>query len=549
MTLRYLELFAGAGGLSLGLERAGMQCVAHAEIAPFPRRVLRHRWPDTPLYGDVSELDGRAIVEAHGPVDLLAGGSPCQDLSVAGKRAGLSGARSGLFYQQLRLWEETRATYLLWENVAGALSSRSGKDFAAVLSAIVGATVPVPRGGWGGDERGGGVAAGPRAVAAWRLLDAQWFGVPQRRLRVFVLGARAGGVDPAEVLLEPEGVRRDSPTRREARESTPGSSGNGAPSESSSVVGYTVTNSSNRAGWFTGDKLGTLCAGGNHEVSSLQHGVLAFDTTQVTHPENRSNPKPGDPCHSLPAAGHAPTVISITGKVTHALTHEGHDASEDGTGRGTPIVVDLATERFRCADCGNRFGINDEPDALLDGSHTNSVVCPRCSSTGLHADALSDIAYFDQQAIGQYAESGVASSIMARDYKSAKDLVVNALRHKTHPTSRAGEGEVILQGVTEFLPQSSRVYLPEGVAPALQATGKNDGNKAPQVLAGIPRRLMPIECERLMGWPDNWTAVPDEKGKPASDAVRYKACGNGVVSHCPEWIARRLQALEEPSDG
>ncbi|MFN7610222.1 MAG: DNA cytosine methyltransferase, partial [bacterium] len=117
--LTYAELFAGAGGLSMGLETAGFHAVAHAEIEPHARAVLRYRWPDTRLDGDVTKIDGRD----YAGVTLLSGGSPCQDLSVAGKRAGLGGARSSLFYEQVRIWNESGAPYLLWENVGGALSS------------------------------------------------------------------------------------------------------------------------------------------------------------------------------------------------------------------------------------------------------------------------------------------------------------------------------------------------------------------------------------------------------------------------------------------
>jgi DNA (cytosine-5)-methyltransferase 1 len=126
--LKYVELFAGAGGLSLGLDAAGFECAAHAEIQPHARAVLRHRWPDTPLLGDVCALSGGRKMKAwmrqrYRGVALLSGGSPCQDLSVAGKRAGLGGARSSLFFRQVRLWKVLQCPYFLWENVPGALSS------------------------------------------------------------------------------------------------------------------------------------------------------------------------------------------------------------------------------------------------------------------------------------------------------------------------------------------------------------------------------------------------------------------------------------------
>jgi len=336
VTLRYGELFAGAGGLSLGLERAGFACAWHAELDENPRAVLRARWPDTPLYGDVTTLDGAALVRAHGPIDLLTGGSPCQDMSVAGKRAGLAGARSSLFHHQMRLWRETDADLCLWENVFGALSSNAGQDFAAVLGAFVGAAVPVPSDGW----RSAGVVAGPAGVAAWRCLDCQWFGPPQRRLRVFVLGTRTGSVDPAAVLLEPEGVRGNPAPRREARESAPARARAGAARESGGLT------------------------------------PLAFSENQ------RAEVTLGDTFNQL------------------------------STGGGKP------------------------------------------------------------------------------------------------------------------------------------------GQGYPAVLAGVPRRLTPRECERLMGWPDDWTLVmttPSAKngrrkagGRPMSDAARYKMIGNGVASPVVQWIAGRL---------
>jgi DNA (cytosine-5)-methyltransferase 1 len=223
MDLTYLELFAGAGGMSLGLETAGWRCVAHAEIEPHARAVLRHRWPDVPLYGDVAELDG---TQFRG-VTMVTGGSPCQDLSIAGKRAGMtegSGTRSSLFFEQVRIWNELQAPYILWENVYGAFSSNAGRDFAAVLSALVGGAVPVPADGW----VRAGVVAGPIGVAAWRVLDAQYFGVPQRRRRVFVLGVRGGGVDPAEVLSLAESLSGHLATSGEAREGVAADAGAGA---------------------------------------------------------------------------------------------------------------------------------------------------------------------------------------------------------------------------------------------------------------------------------------------------------------------------------
>lgn len=232
--MRYIELFAGAGGMSHGLELAGMRCVAHAEIDPHAQAVLRQHWPDTPLHGDVTQVDWTSYA---GQVDLVSGGSPCQDLSVAGQRKGLAGEKSGLFFELIRAWEETRATTCLWENVDGARSSNKGRDFAAALSAFVGAAVAVPTDGW----RSSGVAAGPTGVAAWRVLDLQHFGPPQRRRRLFVVAVRAGGPDPAEVLALSEGVCGHPSPRQQARESIAGTIAEGTRITSVEVMAFHQT--------------------------------------------------------------------------------------------------------------------------------------------------------------------------------------------------------------------------------------------------------------------------------------------------------------------
>lgn len=190
------SLFSGIGGFDLGLERAGIRTMWMCEIEPAARKVLAHHWPDTPCHGDVTEVDGARLE----PVDVVTFGSPCQDLSVAGQRAGLDGARSGLFHEALRIAAEMKEAtsgahprLLVWENVPGALSSNSGRDFAAVLDAMADV---------------GAVDIG------WRVLDAQWFGVAQRRRRVFVI-ADLGGRRAGQVLTLAQGSAWSPRPRRQ----------------------------------------------------------------------------------------------------------------------------------------------------------------------------------------------------------------------------------------------------------------------------------------------------------------------------------------------
>jgi site-specific DNA-cytosine methylase len=299
--LKVLSLFSGAGGLDLGLERAGMEVVALCEIEPKARAVLRRHWPDTRIYDDVREVT-RERLEHDGirRPDLVAGGSPCQDLSVAGKRRGLDGARSGLFWEQCRIADEWEAD-ILWENVPGALSSNGGADFAAVLWGITGALVELPDGKkWAK----AGVLVGPKRTAVWRVADAQRFGVPQRRRRVYVVGC-SGAVARrlAPLLLEFAGGEGNRPAGREAgtraaRTAADGSDDAGGPRAGrpdgdddgrglygTDRTGVTGAAYSTGTGWWNDadGRAGTLRAQGHpHEANILAADVRNGTVDDVT---------------------------------------------------------------------------------------------------------------------------------------------------------------------------------------------------------------------------------------------------------------------------
>jgi DNA (cytosine-5)-methyltransferase 1 len=199
--MKAVSLFAGVGGFDLALERAGVTVVASCEIDKHARGVLQQQFPNSTLINDVKDVTGDQLRELgfDGSDGIIVGGFPCQDLSVAGKRAGLGGARSGLFWEICRILDETKAKWFVLENVPGLLSSQSGADMGAVLGALV--------------ERGYGVA--------YRILDAQHFGVPQRRRRVFIVGCLGDdGRAPAEVLSLIEGMRGNLETSNKKRKAT-----------------------------------------------------------------------------------------------------------------------------------------------------------------------------------------------------------------------------------------------------------------------------------------------------------------------------------------
>ncbi len=204
--MRYLSLFSGIEAATLAWARLGWEPAAFAEIDPFARRVLRHRFPQIPNLGDVRDITRERLV-ALGPIDLVVGGSPCQDLSVAGRQAGLDGSRSSLFFDLMRIFYVAQtncgARWLLWENVPGVLSGHAGRDFARVVGAMAGIdAVEPPQNGWGS----AGAAVGRNGLLQWRVLDAKHFGVPQRRRRVFALLDTGDWKNTGPVLLESEGL-------------------------------------------------------------------------------------------------------------------------------------------------------------------------------------------------------------------------------------------------------------------------------------------------------------------------------------------------------
>lgn len=186
--MKFGSLFSGIGGFDLALENAGMSCAWQVEIDKHCQQILRKHFMEAKLYEDVKTITKENVE----PVELICGGFPCQDLSVAGKRAGLAGDRSGLWFEFIRIIDEVRPRWVIIENVPGLLSSNKGQDFALILQGL--------------EEFGYGVA--------WRILDAQYFGVAQRRRRVFIVASLGSG-RCAEILFEREGMSRDTTPRRE----------------------------------------------------------------------------------------------------------------------------------------------------------------------------------------------------------------------------------------------------------------------------------------------------------------------------------------------
>lgn len=397
--MKFISLFSGIGGFDLAFERAGMECVAVCEIDKNAQSVLRRHFPKAELFDDVRKV-GK---ETHGrkTIDLVCGGFPCQDVSIAGRRAGLAGERSGLWFEFARIIDEIEPRWVIIENVPGLLSSNKGQDFAAIIQWLA--------------ERGYGVA--------WRVLDAQFFGVPQRRRRVFIVASFGNG-SAAEVLFESEGGERDNPKGGEAGKE----------------VAY------------------SLRANPSHSGDKGDGGI---NTTMVT----------------AFMAGQGAKAGGIAASETLSPTLK-------GAGSGTNQVPTIA-QTLTSGGNGKR--------GYLDPVNTTMVV-------------------FDRQRSDEYGEgSENVSTLSARDYKSASDLIWH---------NHQQDGSIRMQE--------------DGTAPTVSRQWGTGGNNVPFV--GV-RRLMPIECERLQGFPDGWT-------DGQSNSARYRQLGNAVAVPVVEWIGRRIVKAE-----
>lgn len=243
--MRYISIFSGIEAASVAWEPLGWVPVAFSEIDEFPSAVLRERFPNVPNLGDITQVDWSPY---RGAVDLVVGGSPCQSFSIAGKREGLGGA-SGLMYEYIRCIQDVMPEWLIWENVPGALSSERGWAFEQLLSSL--------------DEYGYGLA--------WRILDAQFFGVAQRRRRVFLVG-HFGDMRAAEVLFESESLRWDTPSSKEKRQALAVAAGRGPASAGGGYL--TSWDVQSKRVFHESGQSPTLQAG-SHEGQNIQPIVMA----------------------------------------------------------------------------------------------------------------------------------------------------------------------------------------------------------------------------------------------------------------------------------
>lgn len=454
------SLFSGIGGFESGFESAGFITRWQCEIDPHARAVLKRHWPDVPCYEDVTTMNGAMVP----PVDIITFGSPCQDLSVAGRRGGLAGERSGLFHEAVRLIAEMREatngrypTLAVWENVVGAFSSNAGRDFAAVLDSLAGI---------------GAVAIGHR------VLDAQYFGVPQRRRRIFLV-ADFGGHRAAEILALAESGGRHPQTSR-----TPGQD-----PATRATAGVGAVGLDSIAG-----TLGTKGNGGGGRTTDLDSAgayVLGDTIAKPLGAKEQGYRNDLDNTTFVLSSGIASTLGA-------AATYDRGDGSDNLV----VAPVDFQNVTSQANRTRREFG---------DPANT------------LHQSGQSVV--FQQNQRDELR-------LVGGDGQTAGSLTAEPGMHNQN---------FVAQPLAFAQNQQGHVYTSDAVG-ALSTNSNASGRNTAKALIGTGiRRLTPLECERLMGTPDHWTAFGAD-GKPIADSHRYRMLGNSVVVPVIAWLARNVRA-------
>ena len=555
------SLFDGIGGFPLAAVHCGGVPVWASEIEPFPMRVTKLRFPDMIHVGDITKLDGAKLP----PVDVICGGSPCQDLSVAGLRKGLAGERSGLFMDQVRIVKEMRAEderrgvsddfirprYLVWENVPGAFSSANGEDFRAVIEEIVhikDSTCHVPRPDTGRWESAGAAILGDQFSLAWRVLDAQYWGVAQRRRRIFLV-ADFGGLTAPKILFEQERLPGDPAEGQGQGKGVTTAAGNSSADSGGSRVAeekqvdifavhidqreetINLNGISGALMATTNLQMQTFVAGGMRKFESAEKEECLCLNDQGGERMDVSV----DVTATLRAgmSGHPPLVMGIqqgsagteeipdpalteeaeTGGNNQQILFENHGIDARYTG---PHEV-APTMSARYGTGGNNVPlVSDMPESYCIAGNIidrevqnggNGLGCqPDISYTLTSADRH---AVFSRQRSDEFLQNRVTATQSARQHKDATDLVCEPYQNTVGTIGYTDHKGINNQYVSE--------------------------DKCIVENRKLIRRLTPLECERLQGFPDHWTDIPG-----ASDSARYKALGNSVAIPCVDFVLRGI---------
>jgi DNA (cytosine-5)-methyltransferase 1 len=534
--MKYGSVCSGIEAATMAWHSLGWKPQWFSEIEPFPSAVLQHHYPETPNLGDMTLIHSNPIFNET-TIDVLVGGTPCQSFSVAGLRKGMEDPRGNLALEFCRIADKAKPQWIVWENVPGVLSSNGGKDFGSLLGAL--------------GELGYGFA--------YRVLDAQHFGVAQRRRRVFLIGYLGDWRPAAAVLFESESLCRDIAESRSKREKVTRSiEGSSTPYRKSSRA----TTKDGLETWVEDQVSNTLnCfdVGDVRSTVSVVENGSWWDGGQTAASLTTR-------CHDqyMPDKGHFSAVIQKDVYENHPNDSRVKEMGETsstvtsrwGTGGGnTPIVSE--TELLS----------SSEP--IINTSPT--ITTSKGSRGGCSMEAIDEIKavfYNDKKNETKWLppnESETIGTLRARDYKGignddlteGRGLVIldrasfNQGENAQYD-AKIEESETIptlvARGPHAVFPVAVDMYnmsINEQTSQTLSSSASDINHTGGTIQNARVRRLTPVECERLQGFPDNFTNIPYRKKEESPDGPRYKALGNSMAVPVMAWIGKRIQEVSE----
>jgi DNA (cytosine-5)-methyltransferase 1 len=500
--MKYLSLCSGIEAATVAWHPLGWEAVAYSEIERFPSEVLAHHYPSTPNLGDMTKFKEWSI---ESNVDLLVGGTPCQSFSVAGLRKGLDDPRGNLMLTYLAIADKFKPQWIVWENVPGVLSSNGGKDFGVFLGAL--------------GELGYGFA--------YRVLDAQYFGVAQRRRRVFVVGYLGDWRRAAAVLFERDSLQGHPAPSREKGQAIAPSVTTGPPFSRTGNDRVKCEAMVATPKWWDG---GDLAA------------TITTKSDDQRMPDKANAQLVMQPCYGIPGnwIGRQPenggNAVEPMHDVAPCLT------KTDRHGVAQPIPLNTMTMQGRPSDdgrMGSGIGEPGDPCPTLTKAHSHAVAQPIAFS-GQMSNPHTDV----NMTPTLQAKNPMAVAVGTDLYNGNITGDVAATMGTPGSSSNAS-GPTVMQAVGAFKPGQSAqagIGYATTLAPTLEAGG--GGNNKPAVHVGMAvRRLTPVECERLQGFPDSYTDIKS-KNKPTPDGPRYKALGNSMAVPVMAWIGQRIEQVE-----
>lgn len=473
--MKYLSVCSGIEAASVAWHDFGWEPVGFAEIEPFPSAVLAHRFPNVKNYGDITKYKEWDI--RPGTVDVLVGGPPCQAFSCAGLRAGLADPRGNLTLVYVGMVDHFKPRWVLYENVPGLLSSNGGRDFSAFVKALA--------------DIGYGVC--------WRMLDAQHFGVPQRRRRLYLVGYPGNWRPPAAVLFESHRLCGDSSQSKEKGE------------DIASASGASV----DKGCWWDGG-----------QVSQTLDAVLAKGQTM---PEKSRFPAVLQP---------KPIVID------RAAFNQGKNAQYDIRIEETE-TMDTLVAKGPHAVAQPSIAFNVRGGGEYSGTKGGEVKPNEHGGTGM-------LSYVEKT----FTLAATQDQYLAHPVHTPSSEIAPTITSSGPPYSRTGNERVEAEALVTVQKESHIAFQPgnlvrrAGAEPSTEVfptLSKDSGDQNPHIATEmVVRRITPLEAERLQGFPDNWTRIPwrGKAEEDCPDGPRYKACGNSMATPVMRWIGLRIAFVD-----